>query len=46
MSHSLTVPVSAKLRLCQPTPKTLDLVLRLEACGASWITLHARTVSA
>jgi tRNA-dihydrouridine synthase len=46
MSRSLTVPVSAKLRLCQPTPKTLDLAQRLEACGASWITLHARTVSA
>jgi tRNA-dihydrouridine synthase 1 len=46
MSHSLTVPISAKLRLCQPAPKTLDLALRLEACGASWITLHARTVSA
>lgn len=46
MSHSLTVPVSAKLRLCQPAPKTLDLAKRLEACGASWITLHPRTVSA
>lgn len=46
MSHSLTVPVSAKLRLCQPTSKTLDLAQRLEACGAAWITLHARTVSA
>ena len=45
MSHSFTVPVSAKLRLCQPAPKTLDLAIRLEACGASWITLHARTVS-
>jgi tRNA-dihydrouridine synthase 1 len=46
MSQSFTVPVSTKLRLCQPAPKTLDLALRLEACGASWITLHARTVSA
>jgi len=46
MSHSLTVPVAAKLRLCQPAPKTLDLAQSLEACGASWITLHARTVSA
>ncbi|TFK38166.1 tRNA-dihydrouridine synthase [Crucibulum laeve] len=46
MSHSFTVPVSAKLRLCQPAPTTLDLAQRLEACGASWITLHARTVSA
>ncbi|KAF9009967.1 t-diRNAhydrouridine synthase [Cyathus striatus] len=40
------VPVSAKLRLCQPTPKTVELAQNLEACGASWITLHARTVSA
>ena len=46
MSHSFTVPVSAKLRLCQPAPKTLDLAQRLEACGVSWIALHARTVSA
>jgi tRNA-dihydrouridine synthase 1 len=46
MSHSLSVPVSTKIRLCQPAPKTLDFASRLEACGASWITLHARTVSA
>ncbi|KAF8955320.1 FMN-linked oxidoreductase [Flammula alnicola] len=46
MSNSFTVPVSAKLRLCQPSPKTLDLAERLEASGASWITLHARTISA
>ncbi|PPR02010.1 hypothetical protein CVT24_011133 [Panaeolus cyanescens] len=46
LSHSLAVPVSAKLRLCQPTPKTVDLSQRIEAAGASWITLHARTVSA
>lgn len=46
MSRSLGVPISAKLRLCQPTPKTRELAKRLEAQGASWITLHARTVSA
>lgn len=45
MSRSFTVPVSAKLRLCQPASKTVDLAESLEACGASWITLHARTVS-
>lgn len=45
MSSSLSVPVSAKLRLCQPSAKTHDLAQRLEAQGASWITLHARTVS-
>ena len=46
MSHSFTVPVSTKLRLCQPASKTLDFAKRLEASGASWITLHARHVSA
>ncbi|KAK0458945.1 FMN-linked oxidoreductase [Desarmillaria tabescens] len=46
LSHSLAVPVSVKLRLCQPVEKTLALAQRLEADGASWITLHARTVSA
>jgi tRNA-dihydrouridine synthase 1 len=46
MSHSFTVPVSTKLRLCQPSSKTLDFAKRLEASGASWITLHARHVSA
>ncbi|KAJ7314966.1 dihydrouridine synthase-domain-containing protein [Mycena albidolilacea] len=45
MSSSFTVPVAAKLRLCQAAPKTLDLAQRLEACGASWLTLHARTVA-
>ena len=45
MSHSFSVPVSAKLRLCQPSHKTLNLAQRIEASGASWITLHARTVS-
>ncbi|KAL1704196.1 tRNA-dihydrouridine synthase [Schizophyllum commune] len=46
LSHSLTIPVSAKLRLCQPSTKTLDLGSALQASGASWITLHPRTVSA
>lgn len=46
MSHSFSVPVSAKLRLCQPSHKTLELAQRIEGSGASWITLHARTVSA
>lgn len=46
MSHSFDVPTSVKLRLCQPAPKTLEFAERLEACGAQWITLHARTVSA
>ncbi|KAI0333200.1 FMN-linked oxidoreductase [Cubamyces sp. BRFM 1775] len=46
LSHSLPVPVSAKLRLCQHTPATHELGARLEAAGASWLTLHARHVSA
>lgn len=46
LSHSLNVPVSAKLRLCQNIPSTHDLGARLEAAGASWLTLHARHVSA
>ncbi|PCH35128.1 FMN-linked oxidoreductase [Wolfiporia cocos MD-104 SS10] len=46
MSHSLTVPASAKIRLCQPAPATFEFAQRLEHAGASWITLHARHVSA
>jgi tRNA-dihydrouridine synthase 1 len=46
MAQSFTVPASVKLRLCQPNPKTLELSQRLERCGASWVALHARTVSA
>ncbi|KAG5641125.1 hypothetical protein DXG03_005953 [Asterophora parasitica] len=46
MAQSFTVPTSVKIRLCQPKSSTIDLAQRLEACGASWVTLHARTVSA
>lgn len=46
MAKIFTVPASAKLRLCQPLEKTTELAIRLEAAGASWITLHPRTVSA
>lgn len=45
MAHSLTVPSSAKIRLC-PAAKTTDLGRVLEHAGASWVTLHARHVSA
>lgn len=45
LSHSLPVPVSAKLRLCQNTSSTPELAARLETAGASWLTLHARHVS-
>lgn len=46
MSHSFTVPVSTKMRLCQPQSDTLRLAQQLEASGSAWVTLHARTVSA
>ncbi|KAF8649178.1 hypothetical protein AX16_005976 [Volvariella volvacea WC 439] len=46
MKNSFIVPVSTKLRLCQPSSKTVDLAEQLQNSGASWITLHARTVSA
>ena len=46
MASSLNVPISAKLRFCQPMGKTAELAYRLQNQGASWITLHARTVSA
>ncbi|KAK1224799.1 hypothetical protein PQX77_012283 [Marasmius sp. AFHP31] len=46
MSHSFVPPVSTKIRLCQPVEKTLELAERLQAQGSSWVTLHARNVSA
>ncbi|TFK85518.1 FMN-linked oxidoreductase [Polyporus arcularius HHB13444] len=46
LAHSLPVPVAAKIRLCQNVANTPELGARLEAAGASWITLHARHVSA
>ncbi|KAF7344411.1 FMN-linked oxidoreductase [Mycena sanguinolenta] len=45
MSNSFIVPTATKLRLCQPASKTLELAQRLESCGTSWVTLHARTVA-
>lgn len=46
MSHSFIIPTSVKIRLAQPVEKTVDFAQRLEASGAAWVTLHARTVSA
>ena len=46
MASSLSVPISTKIRLCNPVTKTRELAERLEASGASWIALHPRTVSA
>ncbi|KAF5389663.1 hypothetical protein D9757_004094 [Collybiopsis confluens] len=45
MAQSFTVPVSTKMRLCQPSSKTVEFAERLQASGSSWITLHPRTVS-
>ncbi|KAN0084258.1 tRNA-dihydrouridine synthase [Tylopilus felleus] len=45
MARSLTVPASAKIRLC-PSAKTTELGRVLEHAGAAWVTLHARHVSA
>lgn len=42
MSNSLVPPISAKLRLCQPSSATLTLAQHLAASGASYIVLHAR----
>lgn len=46
MSHSFIVPTSAKIRLCQPLSDTVVLGSRIEAAGASLLTLHGRNVSA
>ncbi|KAG6831847.1 hypothetical protein H0H87_003646 [Tephrocybe sp. NHM501043] len=46
MSRSFTVPTSVKIRLAQPIERTVDFAQLLEASGAAWVTLHARTVSA
>jgi tRNA-dihydrouridine synthase 1 len=46
LSHSLCVPVSAKLRLCSPVSSTVTLADNLQASGASFLALHARHASA
>ncbi|KZP29312.1 FMN-linked oxidoreductase [Athelia psychrophila] len=46
MSNSLSIPVSTKIRLCEPSSLTPLLGTRLAAAGSSWITLHARHVNA
>ncbi|KAH9036172.1 FMN-linked oxidoreductase [Lactarius pseudohatsudake] len=46
LSRSLSVPVSAKLRLCSPVSSTLALASNLEASGAAFLALHARHPSA
>ncbi|KAI0251188.1 FMN-linked oxidoreductase [Lactifluus subvellereus] len=46
LSRSLSVPVSAKLRLCSPVSSTLTLASNLQASGAAFLALHARHPSA
>ncbi|KAG2156849.1 FMN-linked oxidoreductase [Suillus bovinus] len=49
MSHLLQPPTSVKLRLCpssSPPSSTVEFATLLEQAGASWVTLHARHVSA
>lgn len=49
MSHLLQPPTSVKLRLCpssSPSSSTVEFATLLEQAGASWVTLHARHVSA
>ncbi|KAG2109920.1 FMN-linked oxidoreductase [Suillus discolor] len=49
MSHLLQPPTSVKLRLCpssSPPSSTVEFAAILEHAGASWVTLHARHVSA
>jgi len=42
LAHTFPVPVSTKMRLCNPVEHTLPLAKRLALAGSSWITLHAR----
>ena len=40
------MPVSTKIRLCEPSSLTPELGKRLAAAGSAWITVHARHVNA
>jgi len=42
LTHTFPVPISTKMRLCNPVEHTLPLAKRLALAGSSWITLHAR----
>jgi len=42
LSHTFPVPISTKLRLCNPKAFTLPFATRLAHAGCSWIALHAR----
>ena len=42
LTQTFPVPVSTKMRLCNPVEHTLPFAKRLALAGSSWITLHAR----
>jgi len=42
LTHTFPVPISTKMRLCNPVEHTLPFAERLALAGSSWITLHAR----
>lgn len=42
LTHTFPVPISTKIRLCNPVEQTLPFTKRLALAGSSWITLHAR----
>jgi tRNA-dihydrouridine synthase 1 len=42
LAQTLPVPISTKMRLCNPVERTLPFAKRLALAGSSWITLHAR----
>ena len=42
LAKNLKVPVTVKIRCLRTEEETLTLVKRIEAAGASWITVHGR----
>lgn len=42
LARTFPVPVSTKMRLCNPVEHTLPFAKRLALAGSSWVTLHAR----
>ncbi|KAG8882805.1 hypothetical protein FRB97_007739 [Tulasnella sp. 331] len=46
LARAVSIPVHAKIRLCNPASATAELAVKLAAAGASVIAVHARHVSA
>ena len=42
LTHTFPIPISTKIRLCNPVEHTLPFAKRLALAGSSWIALHAR----